>query len=308
MVAGTMTICSCNKEFVEPGSNPVEFHDLTVSLDNYQIIESKAEDTISTPYIIAYSGGNMVDYIKAPSGTLRLPTGTYTILALVGKDDLDINSMTLNQLYLFNLDLGIDETDKNFTMLKVQGNVKVPTTSNVSLSVRRGVSKIVVKNIHRDFHNSVDKKKKLKLVSGYMINVARTLEIRNIIFPRNIPKTFYNDMQYRGECDELLYHRIGSVPIAQSGKFGMDAVFYVYPNTGEKKTKFILETEVDNKKYYYPVEFPTLRSNTVYTVNDLFLTKLGIFDPDGPWVENNSVSFTVTVTPWLDGGKLSPIK
>ena len=64
-----------------------------------------------------------------------------------------------------------------------------------------------------------------------------------------------------------------------------------------RHTRLVVEASVGGQVYYYPITLPTIDGNTICTINELTITRLGTSTPDVDSVIG-SVSFEITVAPW----------
>lgn len=86
-----------------------------------------------------------------------------------------------------------------------------------------------------------------------------------------------------------------------AGDLTINKYVYVFPSlfaAGNANTvKMVLQTTLGGTTYYYPVEIPDVKSNYVYKLNRLTITRPGSDDPNKP-LEIGSVNVTLQVLPW----------
>ncbi len=311
LLAGSALITACSKmcvhsvtdedslsESIPAGSG---FYELSVGMDNFGsgVFSTKGESDISTPYIIVFENGKTIDYKIGGSASFFLRKGNYRVYAVIGIDDVS-SFLSENSLKAHMVDLA-EEEDRNFTMIGYR-DISVPETLQANIDVTRGISKIVVKDVFVNFRTASMKEKTLNINNSWICNAARNILLENILTGINVPEAYYNDAYWHAELEPILYSGHIGHNMANNQTFGLNKVFYTFPNTaGIKKTRFILECYLDGKICYYPVIFDELKPNHVYTVTKITITKKGIEIPEGPWEEDIAVSASITVAPWCDG-------
>ena len=174
---------------------------------------------------------------------------------------------------------------------------------SVEVQVKRLVSKIVIKNVHNRLSLTQYKSQPLIVSSIYLINVPAKCSFSEA--------TYYSNEWHNKSCrdDEArnIYNENISYVLQHNGSMTTEHYFYSYPNPNAadsdaqewspRHTRLVVECVFDELVYYYPITLPVLQSNTVYTIENLTITRLGLSSPDV--IETlGSASFLLDVADW----------
>lgn len=125
--------------------------------------------------------------------------------------------------------------------------------------------------------------------------------------------TWYNKLQTESLSPELTGYLIATPFKTISGPEKITDVFsflccpnpinngvtsLTEPVWSERNTRLVIEISIDGVLNYYPIDMPSMACNTSYIVKDAILLGPGSSSPDIP-VSRNSLSFSVTVNPWI---------
>ncbi len=267
------------------------------------------EKKVNTLQVFVFGEGKRLEAYESVSGAesldISILTGTKIIHALVnapavkGVVDYDDFYGKLSKLS--------DNTLSNFVM-EGRKQVTVKTTDmSETIEVSRMVSKISlvkVENKLDDVYSGVE----FKLKRAYLINVAadRKYAAEGQTVPA--PASWLNMMKYTDGLPELTCGTYAEV-IASKSVSAIKHSFYCYPNptSGDtssatwsaRRTRLVVEVELDKTLYYYPVTLPVLAQNTEYQVS-LVVTRPGSNGPDIPYNPGDA-AVSIKIADWVDG-------
>ncbi len=299
---------SCNEDTALAVQDDGKLYDVTVMMNNYQVVESKAvnEMTLSRPIITAINNasGTMVDWKEASSASFKLPAGKYTFYAVVGNNNVPRSSSSV--IRGFSSDFN-NEADGNFTMVGKSSEISVPASTSASIIVKRAVAKVKVNEIKVNWAVASMAGKALTLKNGYVLNAAKTVTLGHVIDGTSAAASAYyntgkNDPSLAAGMKELLSKSLNG-SISNGTSKSLNAVYYVYPNSNGE-TKFELETDMG----FYPVEIKNILPNKIYTINYINVTKKGNDTPNMPWTSDSSLSASITVQDWQIGDNINAIR
>lgn len=270
---------------------------------------ASAEDAIKTVQVFVFSASGILETEKYANSTENLnlvcTKGQKQIKVVVNNSQIS-GIKTLTGLESVTSAL-LDNTVDNLVMANltpVPVDVNGPDVS-VEVEVKRLVSKIIIKNIHNKISLAQYQNSALNISSIYLINVAG-----NCTFGENdfYPSIWHNKSGRVDALPNICYEYIDELLIYNQSLTN-EYFFYAYPNPhnedsnasewSPRHTRLVVECKLEGRVYYYPITLPVLQSNTVYTIENLTITRLGLNNPDVTEVFG-SASFSVTVAEWSE--------
>lgn len=253
---------------------------------------SAGESKVNSLQVLVFRGDQLDAYARSAtaSANVSCTEGSRTIYAAVNAPDLSgISTLTALKSKLVDLS---DNTSASFVMIG-EKVVTIPLTSSVSIEVERIVSRVVIKSISRDFESPSLAGLPFKVEKIYLINAAGNAKFDL----SGAPSKWYNEGSNKSQVTALLSDTPATA-IANESSYSTAHYFYTMPNlTTTKKTLLVIETTLDTRKYYYPIELPALEHNCSYEISKVTVKRPGSDSPTDP-VNSSSASFTVMVTPW----------
>ena len=299
---------SCNKnDLTSPGSSPEQRYNINVTLGGAAVeVETKTtgeaetvsahEAAVNNLQVLVFRGDFLDAYgtANASSVSVSCTAGTRTIYAVVNGPDLSAVT-SLSALESTAVDLASNSTN-SFVMVG-KTSTTLPGSETVTIPVSRMVSRIVVKQISRNFLAPALQGLSFRVDSIYVINAAGSLDYKL----NAAPGKWYNLSKDRGDLPSLLRDAPGAA-IANNGTYSTPHYFYVMPNPGTAKTtRLVIVATLGTQKYYYPVNLPAMQYNKSYEISGVTIKRGGSEDPDIP-VYSDDVSFSVTVNGWTTNG------
>lgn len=209
-----------------------------------------------------------------------------------------------------------NENVKNFTMV---GNIEaeLQTTTSVTMSISRLVSRIQVASIKTNFAGTPYEGSTLQNVKIYLINVAGDKLYHNGVdqptpTTLNIKKAVAADVN-NCTMTNMLYDDVATN--ISDAAYSTVHSFYCYENmvgaetASQRFTKLVIQGELNGHTYYYPISVNRegfgydssighsgVKRNTSYALNVTIL-RPGSLDPDQP-VEHSALKATINVSNW----------
>ena len=123
---------------------------------------------------------------------------------------------------------------------------------------------------------------------------------------------WYNRMGFHSEAgvDGLLAETGLDIPVTADRPHTQEHVFYYYPNPlpasldtrsgtwTRRKTRLVLEAQIGDRTYYYPVTLPESQRNRTYLIEEAVIRKLGSLDPEKDEPGVIDVTFSTSTDDW----------
>lgn len=201
----------------------------------------------------------------------------------------------------------MEESDLRMDLLMICDSTTTisPTTTDISLTVERVVSKIELRKVSVDFPTEALKANDLVIDNIYVTNIAK-----ESTWGRTAGAVgWYNETRFvSGDCDKILFDAVnykindGATRTAITYDTGANPHrFFAYINDATvKKTKLVIEcTYKGAEKTYYVTELPPIKPGYAYIVRNAIIKGLGSEDPDKVTIRSN-FNVTVSVRPWIE--------
>ena len=300
---------SCSKEQTEQADKLTEnINDrieLTVginrSLTKSSTITDDDEVKVNTLQVFVFRDDALDAYASAENVsevTLSCTNGERTVYALVNAPDLShISSKTALLATRTSMS---NYPDYGFEMTGSK-DIVLPQTSTVTIDVTRIVSRVILKQVTRNFTSPALADLEFKINEIYLLNVAGDTNY----WLTDKPESWINAKRYDGTLPELT-HDDTEANIVNGDYWPMTCRYYAYPNDSEdstdenwcpRRTRLVLKTTLGDKVYYYPITLPELEPNKSYEIENLTITRPGSDNPDKP-VTFQEATFDINVLPW----------
>lgn len=296
-----------------------EGEDVTLTV-NIPMARSKAvgiasgEDAVNNVQIFVFdsASGYMEAYSSDDSGSdieLTCKTGNKKVVALVNAPAVS-DVYKLSQLSKVSL---IDNTPDNLVMYGLQ-TCTLSTSQTITIDVTRTVAKVVLKKVEVDFEANQLNGKDLILKGAYLINVPAYYTLPHVEGSFSVTE-WYNKMSNTGSSFQYIADEIADTPVNKTKSYVTEHFFYTSPNGqttdssvttwSPRYTRLVVEAEYDGVTYYYPVNLPQTKANTIYDVQ-MKITRLGSTSPDVR-VSKLDETFKVNVLDWATGASFNEI-
>lgn len=304
-----MAVCGCQEKEIADVVAPSEEITLDVCVpvsEMTRITDVGDESALTGIQAFVFRKDGSLDAWASSSGntlSIQCTAGERDISVLVNSPEIkDITTFSALRSKVSLL------SDNGVGSLVMSGTVSVTlsSSSSVTVPVSRKAARVSIERIVTDFDLEQYKNAEFKITGIYLVNVAGDAPY----FGTGQPGVWYNRMENAGELPALLSSGKLSVPVTGQAPYEVSHHFYCYPNpTGEdisettwspRKTRLVVEAELDGVTCYYPMTMPVIESNHLYTVTELKITKPGSSSPDIPVVKED-VSFVIEVADWDEG-------
>lgn len=305
VLALTAILSSCNKsEETAPQGPQDERYNIDVTLGGAAIeVETKTtgeaatisanEAKVNNLQVLVFRGDFLDAYGTAAANSLTVSctAGTRTIYAIVNGPNLS-SVTSLNSLKAMTVDLSANSAD-SFVMVG-STSTTLPGTKSVNIEVSRLVSRVVIKQITRNFTAPSLQGLTFTVDKIYLVNAAG-----DINYAKTAGTTkWYNLQEDKNEVPSMLKDT-PAASIANNASHSTYHYFYAMPNPATSKTtRLVIEATLGSNKYYYPVDLPALEGNTSYELAGVTIKRSGSDSPDTP-VSSDDISFSLTVKGWV---------
>lgn len=330
-LATAAILVSCNK-VDNPQPNVEEFpsQEVTISLcDNMTKALSDVHDktinkTKGAIKILAFdASGRLSGYgennANATDITMSIKQGQTDIFAIVNSTEVLADVKTKAQLLAKKSLL----RNNNTTYLVMTGHVTEnisSTSQTINIPVDRFASKIKIDKITMNFSSPAHQQLSCHLNGIYLTNVAGDCNFDCT----SVPTIWFNKLKDETataqEGSDLRYLKplisdtFKNKPTPDAGsvlKHGESHAtphyFYCYPNNTQKDshddvwsaryTRLVVEIDIDNTIYYYPINLPNLERNKLYEITNLTITGLGSDSPELP-LEKGNYTVSISINDW----------
>lgn len=297
---GIVSLASCNKTISEVEYPEGELCSLVVNASSEISVKTTGsketitanEKLIKTLQVFVFRGDFLDAYQKATTSSVSLTctAGERRVYAVVNAPDLSsISSKSALEAYLVDLSAN---TASSLVMIGV-ANATLPGEETVNIAVNRMVARVVVNKISREFESASLGALKFVVKGIYLSDVAGNGSISGAA----APSKWYNTSNKKDDCPALLSDK-PNAEIADKGAYSTTHYFYSMPNKVAQKTKLVVEAQLGDKTFYYPIELPALESNKSYEIANILVKRPGADTPDAP-VTSDAITFSVSVNDWI---------
>ena len=342
--AAALAMAACDKE--NPGPSP-EGAELSFSIGGMEtkasVAGTNAESTMQTLDVYVFFNDSGLGAANGQLETYRRYTPGSTTFSISGKDAIKISLGAKTVVFVANapsdMVAGIKKksdydnwsahswtfaqnaTDK-FTMslmkeLTVTGDVRLDSSADPSLMLRRQVSRVELKGFKNDLPSALGK---LTLEGAYLYNVNKSIDNstgsddnywRKKDVATALGETAIEKLVNPGAYLPASAKCTGSLSKGASWTEKDDYKYFMYgfPNPASEAadasgkdwvTKLVIQTKVNGIRYYYPIGIKGMEANKTYVVNNVTVSRLGSTSPD-KYVSTAALSISITVRDWDTG-------
>ena len=191
-------------------------------------------------------------------------------------------------------------------------SVPVPDGSVQRIGVDRLVCKAGIRKVSVQFENPDLAARPFRLRGMYLTNCYGKSRYGSDWTADDILSTtsvWHNRMGFHSETgvDGLLAETGLDIPVTADRPHTQEHVFYFYPNPlpasadtrsgtwSRRKTRLVLEAQIGERTYYYPVTLPESQRNRTYLIEEAVIRKLGSLDPEKD--EPGAIDITFSTSP-----------
>ena len=262
--------------------------------------------TGSRLYVCLSETGEMVAAFPSLSGECAfwLPDETYDFCAVANAPTLASWYGTRDELLSAVTHLE-DNAPESFIMTGVLSDHVVREDEKITVGVRR-LAAMVTFTLRTDI-DSIAVFDRLFIRAAYLTNVVASADVAGHPLPEG---PWYHKMGFDGNGPVgMLRSEIGRT-MGRCDSLASERALYAYPNTcpdcrdksqwSPRRTRLVVEAQLDSVVTFYPVTFPEIKSNTHYHV-DITIKYLGTEHPEDDPVDHRFASAVIRIEPWMSG-------
>ena len=297
-----------------PGSVEVVF---SVLGETTRATGTDGEAAVDDWALLLYRDGRLVEAGTSSSGSeirKKLPAGEYTAYAVVNPPASFDPAGFSDPGALAGAESALgDNTPGRLVMAGCRTvSVPVPDGSVQRIGVDRLVCKAGIRKVSVQFENPDLAARPFRLRGMYLTNCYGKSRYGSDWTADDILSTtsvWHNRMGFHSETgvDGLLAETGLDIPVTADRPHTQEHVFYFYPNPlpasadtrsgtwSRRKTRLVLEAQIGERTYYYPVTLPESQRNRTYLIEEAVIRKLGSLDPEKD--EPGAIDITFSTSP-----------
>ena len=317
---GSLLILGGCHRAAQPGPGNVEVV-FSVLGETTRLTGTEGESAVDSWTLLLYRDGRLAEAGISSSGSpirQMLPAGDYTAFALVNPqvsfDPAGFPSPST--LAAAESALGDNAPGRLVMAGRQTVTVPVPDGSIQRIGVDRLVCKAGIRKISVQFENPDLTALPFSLKGIYLTNCygkARYVsdwDTGDIVSDASM---WHNRMGFHSEAsvNGLLAETGLDIPVTANRPHTQEHVFYFYPNplpealdtrSGtwiRRKTRLVLETQIGERTYYYPITLPESQRNKTYVIEEAVIRKPGSLDPEKDEPGSIEVTFSTSPDDWF---------
>ena len=297
-----------------PGSVEVVF---SVLGETTRATGTDGEAAVDSWTLLLYRDGRLAEAGASSSGSpirKTLPAGDYTAYAVVNPPaSFDPAGFPApDALAGAESALGDNAPGRLVMAGRRTVTVPVPDGSVQRIGVDRLVCKAGIRKVSVQFENPDLAARPFRLRGIYLTNCYGKSRYGSDWTADDILSTasvWHNRMGFHSETgvDGLLAETGLDIPVTADRPHTQEHVFYFYPNPipasadtrsgtwSRRKTRLVLEAQIGERTYYYPVTLPESQRNRTYLIEEAVIRKLGSLDPEKD--EPGAIDITFSTSP-----------
>ena len=318
LLGGLLILGGCDRA-APPGSGSVEVV-FSVLGETTRATGTDGEAAVDDWALLLYRDGRLAEAGTSSSGSeirKMLPAGDYTAFAVVnppaGFDPAGFPDP--GALAGAESTLGDNAPGRLVMAGRRSVTVPVPDGSVQRIGVDRLVCKAGIRKISVQFANPGLAARPFRLKGIYLTNCygksryGSDWTVEDILAEAG---AWYNRMGFHsaGGVDALLAETGLDIPVTADRPHAQEHVFYYYPNPlpasldtrsgtwARRKTRLVLEAQIGDRTYYYPVTLPESQRNRTYLIEEAVIRNLGSLDPEKDEPGAIDVTFSTSPDDW----------
>ena len=300
-----------------PGSVEVVF---SVLGETTRATGTAGEAAVDDWALLLYRDGRLAEAGTSSSGSeirKTLPVGEYTAYAVVNPPASFDPAGFSDPGALAGAESALgDNTPGRLVMAGCRTvSVPVPDGSVQRIGVDRLVCKAGIRKVSVQFENPDLAARPFRLRGMYLTNCYGKSRYGSDWTADDILSTtsvWHNRMGFHSETgvDGLLAETGLDIPVTADRPHTQEHVFYFYPNPlpasadtrsgtwSRRKTRLVLEAQIGERTYYYPVTLPESQRNRTYLIEEAVIRKLGSLDPEKDEPGAIDINFSTSPDDW----------
>ena len=318
LLGGLLLLGGCHRT-APPGPGSVEVV-FSVLGETTRATGTDGEAAVDDWVLLLYRNGRLAEAGTSSSGSeirKTLPVGEYTAYAVVNPPASFDPAGFSDPGALAGAESALgDNTPGRLVMAGCRTvSVPVPDGSVQRIGVDRLVCKAGIRKVSVQFENPDLAARPFRLRGMYLTNCYGKSRYGSDWTADDILSTtsvWHNRMGFHSETgvDGLLAETGLDIPVTADRPHTQEHVFYFYPNplpasldtrSGtwvRRRTRLVLEAQIGDRTYYYPVTLPESQRNRTYLIEEAVIRKLGSLDPEKDEPGVIDVTFSTSTDDW----------
>lgn len=318
LLGGLLILGGCHRA-APPGPGSVEVV-FSVLGETTRATGTDGEAAVDGWALLLYRDGRLAEAGTSSSGSeirKTLPAGDYTAFAVVNPPASFDPAGYLSPGALAGAESALGDNAPGRLVMAGRRTVSVPVPdgSVQRIGVDRLVCKAGIRKISVQFADPGLAARPFRLKGVYLTNCYGKSRYGSDWTAENILSTasvWHNRMGFRSEAglDALLAETGLDIPVSADRPHTQEHVFYFYPNPlpasldtrsgtwARRRTRLVLEAQIGDRTYYYPVTLPESQRNRTYLIEEAVIRKLGSLDPEKDEPGVIDVTFSTSTDDW----------
>ena len=281
---------------------------------------TEGEAAVGDWALLLYRDGRLTEAGTSSSGSAirkTLPAGDYTAYAVVNPPAGFSPAGFPTPSALAGAESALGDNAPGRLVMAGRRTVTVPVLDGATqrIGVDRLVCKAGIRKISVAFNNPEVAARPFRLKGIYLTNCYGKSRYGSDWTAAELlsdASAWYNRMGFHSEAgvDGLLAETGLDIPVTADRPHTQEHVFYFYPNPlpeaqdtrsgtwAQRRTRLVLEAQIGERTYYYPVTLPTSRRNNTYIIEEAVIRTLGSRDPEKDEPGSIDVTFSAVPDDW----------
>ena len=318
LLGGLLLLGGCHRA-APPGPGSVEVV-FSVLGETTRATGTAGEAAVDDWALLLYRDGRLAEAGTSSSGSeirKTLPAGEYTAFAVVNPPASFAPAGFPDPGALAGAESALGDNAPGRLVMAGRRSVTVPVPdgSVQRIGVDRLVCKAGIRKISVQFANPDLAALPFRLKGIYLTNCYGKSRYGSDWTAGDIlsdASHWHNRMGFHPETgvDALLAETGLDISVTPDRPHTQEHVFYFYPNPlpetldtrsgtwTRRRTRLVLEAQVGERTYYYPVTLPESQRNRTYLIEEAVIRKLGSLDPEKDEPGSIEVTFSVIPDDW----------
>ena len=318
LIVSALVVAGCHRA-APPGVRNVEVV-FSVAGGATRVTGADGEAAVDDWALLLYRDGRLTEAGTSESGAAirkKLPAGDYTAFAVVNPPAGFRPGGYLTPATLAAAEAALGDNAPGRLVMAGSRTVSVPVLDGATqrIGVDRLVCKAGIRKISVAFTNPELAALPFRLKGIYLTNCYGKSRYGSDWTAEGIlsdASAWYNRMGFHSEAgvDGLLAETGLDIPVTADRPHAQEHVFYYYPNPlpasldtrsgtwTRRKTRLVLEAQIGDRTYYYPVTLPESQRNRTYLIEEAVIRSLGSLDPERDEPDALDITFSTSTDDW----------
>ena len=318
LLGGLLLLGGCHRA-APPGPGSVEVV-FSVLGETTRATGTDGEAAVDDWALLLYRDGRLAEAGTSSSGSeirKTLPAGDYTAYAVVNPPASFAPAGFPDTGALAGAESALGDNAPGRLVMAGRRTVTVPVPdgSVQRIGVDRLVCKAGIRKVSVQFENPDLAARPFRLKGIYLTNCYGKSRYGSDWAAEDILSTassWHNRMGFHSEAgvDGLLAETGLDIPVTADRPHTQEHVFYFYPNPlpasldtrsgtwTRRRTRLVLEAQIGDRTYYYPVTLPESQRNRTYLIEEAVIRTLGSLDPEKDEPGSIEVTFRTSTEDW----------